>query len=349
MSTKIVTVVFLLSALPLITSAQSAQSPAMALTAWGDPDLQGVWDYGTITPLERPDEFAGKEVLTSEEAAALEAEAERDNVDADRPLNPNRPRPSRGQGVGGYNKFWRDYISDVVPTGRTSLLVDPRDGKLPPLTPRAQQQIASFAEDLPAQRPIRYRSGGAGTDGPEDRGLSERCILGNNAGPPLLPDRYNNNIQVFQTPDHVVILNEMINDARIIPLDGRPHLPSDIRQWMGDSRGHWDGDTLIVETRNFTDKTGWLPLINIAYGTGETLQLTERFSRGDDGVLLYDYTVNDPVTFTRPFTVSLPMRKVDGHIYEYACHEGNYGLYNQLAGARVQDSAAKNAATASSR
>ena len=205
---------------------------------------KGSGDYRTLTPVERPDEFAGKAVLTSEEAAELEAEAVRNNVD--------RPPPEGS--VGGYNRFWLDFGTNVIRGRRTSLIVDPPDGKLPPLRPNAPEQIASFAEDLPEQRPIRYRSGGAGTDGPEDRGLSERCIVGNNAGPPLLPDAYNNNIHLLQTADHVVIFNEMIHDTRIVPLDGRPHLPRSIRQWMGDSRGHWDGDTLIVETTNFTDK-----------------------------------------------------------------------------------------------
>ena len=338
---KTVIAVSLLIVLPVIASAQSPRTAAVARTAWGDPDLQGVWDYGTITPMERPDEFAGKEVLTIEEAAELEAAAVRNFANADRP-------PREGS-VGGYNLFWRDYRSNVVAGRRTSLVVDPPDGKIPPRQPKAVEQIGHVAQDLPAQRPIRYRSGGAGTDGPEDRGLSERCIMGNNAGPPYLPDVYNNNIQVFQTADYVVIFSEMINDARIIPLDGRPHLPSGIRQWMGDSRGHWDGDTLIVETTNFTDKMSYAPNIRTAYGTGETLHLIERFSRGDDETLLYEYTVNDPVTFTRPFTVALPMLKLEGQIYEYACHEGNYGLYNQLAGARVQERAAEDAARTGAR
>ena len=338
---KTVIAVSLLIVLPVIASAQSPRTAAVARTAWGDPDLQGVWDYGTITPMERPDEFAGKEVLTIEEAAELEAAAVRNFANADRP-------PREGS-VGGYNLFWRDYRSNVVVGRRTSLVVDPPDGKIPPRQPKAVEQIGHVAKDLPAQRPIRYRSGGAGTDGPEDRGLSERCILGNNAGPPYLPDVYNNNIQVFQTPDHVAIFSEMINDARIIPLDGRPHLPRDIRQWMGDSRGHWDGDTLIVETINFTDKVAYIPNIHTGYGTGETLHLIERFRRGDDETLLYEYTVDDPVTFTRPFTVELPMLKNPKPVYEYACHEGNYGLYNQLAGARVQEKAAEEAARADSR
>ena len=338
---KTVIAVSLLIVLPVIASAQSPRTAAVARTAWGDPDLQGVWDYGTITPMERPDEFAGKEVLTIEEAAELEAAAVRNFANADRP-------PREGS-VGGYNLFWRDYRSNVVAGRRTSLVVDPPDGKIPPRQPKAVEQIGHVAKDLPAQRPIRYRSGGAGTDGPEDRGLSERCIMGNNAGPPYLPDVYNNNIQLFQTADYVVIFSEMINDVRIIPLDGRSHLPRGIRQWMGDSRGRWDGDTLIVETTNFTDKVAYIPNIHTAYGTGETLHLIERFRRGDFDTLLYEYTVDDPVTFTRPFTVELPMLKNPKPVYEYACHEGNYGLYNQLAGARVQEKAAEEAARTDSR
>ena len=324
---KIVLSVGLLVVLPVIADAQPPRVAAVARTAWGDPDLQGVWDYRTITPLERPDEFGGREVLTSEEAVELESEAT---------VRATVERPQRPGSVGSYNRFWVDYGTNVVESGRTSLIVDPPDGKLPSLNPDVPQQSGG----LPAERPIRYRTGGVGTDGPEDRGLFERCILGNNAGPPLLPHAYNNNIQLLQTPGHVVIVHEMIHDARIIPLDGRPHLPASIRLWMGDSRAHWDGDTLIVETTNFTEKVSYLSNIGTSLGTGETFHLTERFRRDDDENLHYEYTVNDPVTFTQPFTVVLPMRKLEGRIYEYACHEGNYGLYNQLSGARVQDKAA---------
>ncbi len=174
--------------------------------------------------------------------------------------------------------------------------------------------------------------------GPEDLGLSERCMLGFNAGPPLLPSAYNNNLQLFQTPDHVVIFSEMVHDARIVPLsDEHPHLPESIRQWMGDSRGRWDGDTLVVESTNFTDKTGSFYTIIDSYGSGETLRLEERFTRVDADTLLYSFTVDDPATFTRPITAEIPMQRTDAPLFEYACHEGNYGMTNLLNGARVQE------------
>ena len=322
--------------LPVIATAQVPGTAAR--TAWGDPDLQGVWDFRTITPLQRPEELASKDVLTSEEAAELEAEAVRNDVD--------RP-PPKGN-VGAYNRFWFDYGTNVVEDRRTALIVDPPDGRLPPLMPQALQQFGSFGDDVPdeahRQPPLRYRSGGAGTDGPEDRGLAERCIVGFNAGPPMAPSSYNNNVQLLQTPNHVVIFTEMIHDARIVPLDGRPPLPDDIRLWMGDSRGHWDGDTLVVETANFTDKIGYYissrsPPRPVALGSGGTFHLTERFSRPDADTLLYEYTLDDPATFTRPFTVLIPMRQSDDPIYEYACHEGNYSIPLMLSGARATERA----------
>jgi hypothetical protein len=294
----------------------------------GRPDLQGVWDFRTVTPMERPDKFAGQDVLTPEQAAELERQALERQVDGP---------PPKGS-VGGYNQFWFDTRSAAIADRRTSLIVDPPDGKIPPLMPNARHQVGSLGEDTPSQLPVRYRSGGKGTDGPEDRGLAERCILGFNSGPPMLPGGYNQNFQLFQTSNHVVILNEMVHDARVVPLDGRPHLPGNIRQWMGDSRGRWDGDTLVIATTNFTDKTSsFSPSVMSAMGTGETLHLTERFTRVNADTLLYEYTVDDPATFTRPFTVAIHMRKSDKPIFEYACHEGNYGLLDILRGARAAE------------
>ena len=331
-SMKSVISMSVLVVLPVIASAQAPRIAARA--AWGDPDLQGVWDFRTITPLERPAELASKDVLTSEEAAELETEAVQNDVD----------RPPQEGSVGAYNRFWFDYGTNVVEDRRTSLIVDPPDGRLPPLRTQALEQIGSFGDEVLEQRPIRYRSGGAGTDGPEDRGLAERCIVGFNAGPPMAPGAYNNNVQLLQTPNYVVIFTEMIHDARIVPLDGRPALPEGIRLWMGDSRGHWDGATLVVETTNFTDKIGYYisspsPRRPIALGSGETLHLIERFSRPDVDTLLYEYTVTDPATFTRPFTVLIPMRKSEDPIYEYACHEGNYSIPLMLSGARALERA----------
>ena len=237
-----------------------------------------------------------------------------------------------------YNEFWYDRGSSLAEGGRTSLIVDPPEGRLPPLAPGAPRQGRTVSADVTGERPVRFRSGGIGADGPEDRALGERCLLGFNAGPPVIPSAYNNTLQVLQTPDHVVILNEMIHDARIVPLDGRTHLAPSIRQWMGDSRGRWEGATLVVETTNFTDKTAsFNPTIQSAAGTGATLHLVERFTRTGAGALRYEFTVDDPHTFTRPFTGVIPMTPADGPLFEYACHEGNYGMFNLLAGARAEE------------
>ena len=316
----------------------SAQPAGGARTPWGHPDLQGVWDFRTITPLERPAELAGKAVLTEEEAAAYQTlENRRQNRDLVDPEKGGALYPPESQGgVVPYNEFWYDRGSALVEDRRTSLIVDPPDGRMPARRAGALEQIGSAGEDLPGSRPVRYRAGGIGADGPEDRGLGERCLLGFNSGPPLIPSAYNNNVQVFQTPTHVVIHHEMVHDARIVPLDGRPHLPDAIRQWMGDARGRWEGDTLVVETTNFTDKTAsFLPAITSAVGTGATLTLTERFTRVDRDTLLYEYTVDDPTVFTRGFSAAIPMRRSELPVYEYACHEGNRGLANILLGARM--------------
>ncbi|MCY4027617.1 MAG: hypothetical protein OXH75_15070 [Acidobacteria bacterium] len=322
-----VAVAALLAAPAVAQEAGAAQPPR---TSWGAPDLGGVWDFRTITPLERPEELSEQDVLTDEQAAEREARAIEQNVD----------RPPPPGSTGGYNRFWVDTPSFVDNT-RTSLIVDPPDGRLPALQPGVSHQIGSLGEDLQAERPIRYRVGGAGVDGPEDRGIAERCILGFANGPPLLPGGYNQNVQVFQTPDHVVILNEMVHDPRIVPLDGRPHLPGDLRQWNGDARGYWEGDTLVIESTNFSDLVpSYNPTVASAMGSGEHLRLVERLTRVSADTLLYEYTVDDPVTFTRPFTVALPMRFSEVPMFEYACHEGNYGLLNILRGAREDDRAA---------
>ncbi|MBI1786079.1 MAG: hypothetical protein HYR60_00735 [Acidobacteria bacterium] len=294
-------------------------------TPRGQPDLQGIWDFATITPLERPKELAGKEVLTAEEAAEFESRTLQQR-------NPDRRDGGAQADVGrAYNQFWWDYGTKIVGTRRTSLIVDPPDGRVPPLTPEAQKR--ADARTVIRQRP---------PAGPEDRNLWERCILGGNAGPPMAPGPYNNNVQLFQTSRYVVILNEMINDARIVPLDGRPHVPPNIRQWRGDSRGRWDGNTLVVDTRNFTDETNFR-------GATKALHVVERFTRVDAGTLLYEFTVDDPATWTRPWSAAIPMRKTEGPMFEYACHEGNYGMFNMLAGARAGEKAAEEAAKKGSR
>ena len=322
---------------PAYVAAQQPSDYELPRTPDGQPDLQGVWDFRTLTPLQRPADQA-EAVLTPEEAAEIEAAAVQRAAEADAPSEVRTEPLPAGGNVGAYNDFWFDRGAGVVDDRRTSLIVDPADGRVPALQPGVPEQGgAANAEDVASARPVRFRVGGIGTDGPEDRGLAERCLLGFNTGPPIVPAGYNQNLQIFQSAGHVAILHEMVHDARIVPLDGRPHLPDGVRQWMGDSRGYWEGDTLVVETANFTDQTAsFNPSVVSAMGTGTTLRLTERFTRIDDDTLLYEYTIDDPATFTRPFTVALPMKRGTG-MYEYACHEGNYGLMNMLAGARAEE------------
>ena len=325
--------VAVLLALPDTGSAQIPDRSAPRL-ADGRPDLSGVWDFRTATPLERPKVFADRETLTEEEAAAFEALAAGFQNASDAP-------PREGS-VGAYNAFWLDFGTTVGADRRSSLIVNPPDGQLPPLNEGVTRQIGSLDEDLPGSRPVRVRSAGIAADGPEDRGLSERCLVGFNSGPPMMPSAYNNNMQLFQNEDHVVILNEMVHDARIVPLGGLAHIPEGIRQWSGNSRGHWEGDTLVIETRNFTDKTGgYDPNALVAIGSGSTVLLTERLTRVDAATLRYEYTVDDPTTFARSFTVALPMKRSGDDIFEYACHEGNYGMANLLSGARAAEVAAR--------
>ncbi len=329
--------VVVLALLVLGVTGASAQTFEPPRLPDGKPDLQGVWDFRTLTPLQRPESRGDQAVLTAEEVAELDSQSAAREAAAFAPSEVrDEPLPVGGN-VGAYNSYWVDQGASVVDGHRTSLIVDPPDGRLPALQPGIEMATLSLGEDLPGTRPVRVRAAGIGADSWEDRGLAERCLLGFNSGPPIVPAGYNQNIQIFQTADHVVILHEMVHDARIVPLDGRGHLPAGVRQWMGDSRGHWDGDTLVVESRNFSAKTAsFNPSVAQAAGSGETLQLTERFSRTGDDTLLYEYTVNDPATFTRPFTAALSMKRGVG-MFEYACHEGNYGLPNMLAGARVAE------------
>ena len=303
----------------------------------GKPDLQGVWDFRTLTPLQRPEDQADKSVLAAEEASEVEAAAAARDAAANAPTEDRESTLPVGGNVGAYNAFWTDQGASVVDDRRTSLIVDPPDGRVPPLQPGQVMQVLSLAEDLGGPPPVRVRAAGRGTDSYEDRGLAERCLLGFNSGPPIVPVGYNQNIQIVQTSDHVVVFHEMVHDARIVPLDGRDHLPQNIRQWMGDPRGYWDGDTLVIESTNFTAKTAsFNPSIAEAAGNGTTLHLTERFRLVAEDTLQYEFTVNDPTTFTSPFTAVLPMKRGDV-MYEFACHEGNYGLHNILAGARAQE------------
>ena len=274
-------------------------------------DLQGIWTNASVTPLERPSELAGKEFFTEAEAAAYEKQAREQN-DADR-----RDSNAEADLATGYNDLFWERGRHVVSTRRTSLIVDPRDGRVPPLTADAQKNAAARAE----ARRLRP------ADGPEDRSLDDRCIVRRTSGPPMLPAGYSNNYQFVQAPDSLAIVVEMIHDTRIIPVDARPHLDRKIRHVLGDSRGRWEGSTLVVDTTNFTDKTNFR-------GSGENLHVTERFTRADKNTLLYQFTVEDPQSFTRPWSGEIPMKKVDGPIFEYACHEGNYSMAHILSAAR---------------
>ena len=317
------------------------QEGAPARTLDGRPDFQGVWDFGTVTPLERPENLSDRPILSEEEAAEIEARA---TETRERGLAPSQvrtePLPAGGPAaVGAYNEFWFDWGTTVA-GNQSSLIVDPPNGRLPALTALGEtlHQVGAPLEDLMMTRPVRVRTLGAGIDHPEERGLAERCLLGFNAGPPMIPAAYNNNIQVFQTPDTVVIFNEMVHDARIIPLDRRPRISDKIQQWAGQSLGYWDGDTLVVETTHFSDsRAGYEPSTTVAIGTGSTVTLTERFRRVDAETLLYEYTVDAPAIFTQPLSVSLPMSRNDQPLFEYACHEGNRGLLNILLGARTDE------------
>ena len=310
---------------PLAATGQGSTAAAAATasdTSWGDPDLQGVWDFRTITPLERPDELADKAVLTAEEAAEYET---RSLEAQDKDLRATDGISAERDVANAYNQFWWDYGDKLTEDRRTSLVVDPADGKIPRSEAARERLAAAFAGGF-----------GAIPAGPEDRPIWERCILGFNSGPPMLPSAYNNNVQILQTPDTVVILNEMVHNARIVPLDGRAHVADEVRLWTGDARGHWDGETLVVETTNFLRETGFT-------GAGAGLRLVERFARVDDDTLRYEFTVHDPENFERPWTAAIPMTKTDSPMFEYACHEGNYGMTNLLAGARVEEKAADTA------
>ena len=300
----------------LLTATAIGQSPPR--TSWGDPDLQGVFTFATITPLQRPDDVG--EFLTDEEARSFEETTVRARVD----------RPPPPGSVGSYNRFWVDYGTRVVDTNRTSLITD-AGGKLPPLAPRAAARNAA-----------RQAAGPQPPRGPEDTPVTDRCIVGLNAGPPFVNSAYNNTVQLFQTPDYVVIFNEMNHHARIVPLDGRPHLGAEMRQWMGDSRGRWDNDTLVVETTNFYSSRELGGRVNLweytNVGADETTaRLVERFTRVDRDTVTYEFTLDDPGTWTKPWSAALSLTEIDEGLFEYACHEGNYAMANMLRVARAQD------------
>jgi len=298
------------------TCAQEESEYQPPLTSWGDPDLQGIYSSATITPFERPAELGDKEFFTPEEAAEFEASYGTNYQDL-------------GE-TGTYNEFWYDVGTRLVPTLRTSLIIDPPDGRLPSITESARQKLSDRNQILASRS----------TDGPEFRPLPERCLFWASTGPPIIPTFYNNNYRFVQSPDYVVIHAEMIHDARIIPISQNEHIPRAITQWVGDSRGHWDGNTLVVESTNFTEKSK-LELgpagIRSIRGVGSNIRVTERFTPVSENRIMYRFTVNDPETFTSPWTAEFALNAGAGPVYEYACHEGNYAMRNVLMGARREE------------
>ena len=293
----------------LLPASAQGQVPR---TAWEDPDLQGTWTNTTTTTLERPDDLGDREVLTDEEWAARNAVS---GLSDDRPFDT----------VGFYNDYW---LEQGELHERTSLIVDPPNGKLPAWTPAEEKRIA-------ARRQYRAENPPGNPGIWTDLNVYDRCLTRGMPGA-MMPGFYNHNYQILQTPDYVAIRVEMIHDTRIIPLDGRPHVSQPIQQMLGDSRGRWEGDTLVVETTNLSDLEDWGATV---YATGSDLRLVERFTRVDENTIDYQFTVHDPSTFTAPWTASLPMTALGGDLYEYACHEGNYAIANMLRGARAKEAA----------
>lgn len=296
-------------------------------TADGRPDLQGVWTNNSITPLQRPKELAGKEFYTEQELADVQKkQRERlalDDVEGEPAANHSGVEGAPAENVHyDHAQFGLDWLqSRVAWNYRTSLIVGP-EGSIPPLTPEARQRRAERAA----------KEKGHEFDGPENRPLEARCLTRANVGPPLLPTRYNSNLQIIQGPGYVVIETEEIHDARIIPTDGRTHISKNIRQWMGDSVGHWEGDTLVVDSTNFTDQN--------PFPGAQNLHVVERITRADAETILYQFTVEDPGMWTKPWSGEVPIKKIEAQIYEYACNEANYGLANTLRGARVAEAQA---------
>ena len=327
-------VVALVVLAPLAAAAQQAGGWTMPRTPWGDPDLMGTYTNRTITPVQRPEDLVGQEFLSADEVERLE----RERIERNEQLLHAPPRTTvAGGNVGAYNNFWLD--AGTRPTGRTSLIVDPPDGRVPPVTPEYERYAARRAEE-------RLSRGEA--DSWTDLQLNDRCIVWS-AGPPMMPGPYNNTYMIFQTPDYIAIEVEMIHDTRIIPLDGRPHLPSRIRQYLGDMRGRWEGDTLVVETTNIQRTEGDPGVqgadefeVRASNGrTDDTIRVIERFTRVADDTISYEFTIEDPSRWTRSFSGEVPFVKTDGNLYEYACHEGNYSMPNILAGERALEAAGR--------
>jgi hypothetical protein len=314
------------------TLAQSKSPAAKApRTAWGAPDLQGVWSGATVTPLERPD--GQPEFLTAEQVADIEKAA------YIRATDEARGETQQSDVTGAYNDFWWDRGTKVGVKHRSSLIFDPADGKLPALVPEMAKLAASEGE----KRRLATRRGEFPAASWLDTDLWDRCLT---RSLPIVPGPYNNNYQIIQTPTHVVILHEMIHDARVIPISNTPHVSSDIRLWAGDPRAHWEGDTLVIESTNFYKEQEYPFTPRTPAGN---MKLVERLTRAGEGTLLYEFTVEDPSTYTRPWKAEIAMPKGDGQLYEYACHEGNYGMFGILGGSRETERRAAEAAKKGSR
>jgi hypothetical protein len=314
-----------------ITPSKAATPATKALhTPWGEPDLQGVWNDATSTPLQRPSDVGAKDVLTDEEAGEFQKELE-NNLTRDRRDQSSTPTDVNR----AYNEHWMDSRHlKITADHRTSLIVDPPDGRIPPSVPLSPER--EQAKKANAAAVARFNAGMPDTF--TDLSLPVRCIIRTDS-PPYLPASYNNDFQIFQSPGYVVIGPEMIHSARIIPTDGRPHIPSDLHQWLGDSRGHWEGETLIVETTNFRADNS----IIFQNANPETFRITERFTRVDAKTLNYEFTIEDPATWTKPWTARIPWVKIDPdeQMYEYACHEDNYDIVHFLSGARSREKQAQ--------
>jgi hypothetical protein len=299
-----------LGLVPVLVSGQGR-------TAKGRPDLQGAWNSATTTPLERPRQFKDKAFFTPEEAAEWDGEVAQGNEE--------RPPKPGAKNTGTYNTFFREFGTRSVRTLRTSIVIDPPDGRIPALTPAAAEVKKRRIEGL--RNPA----------GPEELGLQDQCLAFATAGPPMLPYSYNSNYQIVETRDAVLIYVEMIHDARIIHMDGRPHLPTGLRRWMGDSIGRWEGKTLIVDTTNFNDSGGFYGDAGGNFGWDRNLHIVERFSLFDADTMLYQFEIDDPTAFTQPWKGELTMARSSGRLFEYACHEGNYSLENLLRGYRATE------------
>ena len=306
-------------------SGLAAEDYDVPRTEWGLPDLQGVWNFSSNVPMQRPEEFGERQFLTDDEISA--AQSQRFSLGA-------ADAPTRS--ASGVEAFYNDtiWMEKIRGEGnvRTSLIIFPPNGRIPELVEGIQNQPGGEIEAV-GKRPVRFVIGGIGRDGPEDRGLSERCLVGFNAGPPLSPSVYNNNLQIVQNKNHVVILTEMVHDARVVRLEKGPALDDNVDLWSGDSRGHWDNNTLVVVTQNFNGLTQSFD----GFGTSENKVLTERFTRIGLRTINYEFTIDDPSTFTEKLSATVPLTKVESQLYEYACHEGNYGMANMLRGARRRD------------